>query len=112
MEIWSGREDGNLVGPRQDVGHFGHEMHAAEHNILGFGICSLAGQFQRVTGIVSVAKHFIALVVVTEDHQALAQRLLRLDDTRFALIVTEHDVRRLFDCRCLHVRILLPEPAG
>jgi hypothetical protein len=31
-------QDGHLVGRGHDVRHFGHEMHAAEHDVFGVGL--------------------------------------------------------------------------
>jgi hypothetical protein len=57
-----------------DVGHFGHEMHAAEDDVLGVGLRGEARELQRVAGEVGVLVDVGALVVVAEDDGALAER--------------------------------------
>ena len=52
----------------QHIGALGHEVHAAEHNVLGVGFCGDLGQLVAVAGEVGEADHFVALVVVAEQH--------------------------------------------
>jgi hypothetical protein len=57
----------------QDVGHLGHEVHAAEDDVLGVGLRGQARQLERVAGEVGVAVDVGALVVVAEQHGAAAE---------------------------------------
>jgi hypothetical protein len=56
-----------------DVGDFGHEMHAAEDDVLGVGLRGEARQLERIAGQVGVLIDVGALVVVAEDDGALAE---------------------------------------
>ena len=63
----AGREVGQhhgLVGPGEDVGALGHEVHAAEQDVVGLGpVGGLAGQLERVAADVREADHVVALIV-------------------------------------------------
>ncbi len=49
-------------------------MHAAEDDIVSFGTRGgLLRQLERVAAIIGVLDDLVALVVVSQDHQALAQ---------------------------------------
>ena len=64
-------EDDLLVVAGEDVGRLGHEVHAAEHDVLGLG--ALLGedrQPERVAPGVGPAHDLVALVVVAEDEDA------------------------------------------
>ena len=67
-------DDHLLVRRPQDVGALGHEMHTAENDELRLGMlhCALR-QPQRVALVVGEADHLIALVVMAQDQQPLAQ---------------------------------------
>ena len=58
---------------REDVGHLGHEVHAAEDDVLGLGLGREARQAERIAGQVGVLVHIRPLVVVAEDGRACAQ---------------------------------------
>ena len=62
----------------EDVGALGHEVHAAEHDVLGVGPGRrLAGQLERVAGHVGELDDLVALVVVAEHEHPVAERRLR-----------------------------------
>ena len=68
-----GQHDG-LIGPCEDVGALGHEVHPAEQDEVGLGpVGGLARQLEGVAADVGEADHVVALVVVAEDQQALAE---------------------------------------
>jgi hypothetical protein len=68
-------QDHALRGAGEDVGRLGHEVHAAEHDELGLGAGrGVAGQLERVARDVGELDDLVALVVVTEDEQAIAER--------------------------------------
>ena len=55
---------------RQHVGAFGHEVHAAEDDELGFGMLRhLAGQAEGIADVVGELDDLIALIVMAEDDQ-------------------------------------------
>ena len=74
-------------GSREQVGGLGHEVHAAEHDRLGLGV-RLRGvrELERVADVVRVAHDLFALVEVAEDHDPVAERLLRGADARVELV--------------------------
>ena len=76
-----------LVGARQHVGRFGHEMHAAKHD----RVCSVVlrrklGEFVAVADRIGPADDFIALVVVSENDETVAERGLGSLDHRRQLL--------------------------
>ena len=70
-------EDHGLVVTREDVGRLGHEVHPAEDDprrVRPRG--GLLGELERVTGDVGELDDLVALVVVTEDEDLVAEGLL------------------------------------
>ena len=81
------RQDHLLVRRREDVGALGHEVDAAEDDEVGVRVLGdLARQLPRVAGVVGEADHFVALIVVAEDHEPSAQRGLRGRDAAIELL--------------------------
>ncbi len=69
-------EDDPLVGAGEHVGRLGHEVDAAEDDVGGEVVVGgEAGEEERVPDHVGPANHLVALVVVTEDHQTLTERV-------------------------------------
>ena len=72
----------------QHVRALGHEVHAAEHDVVGIGtVGHLPREPERVAGVVRELDHLVALVVVAEDDEPAAQRGLRGRDARVHLLV-------------------------
>ena len=70
-------EDDPLVVAGEHVGRLGHEVHAAEDDVGGgLVVGGEAGELERVARGVGPADHLVALVVVAEDEQPLAERRL------------------------------------
>ena len=68
-----GEDDGD-VGRREDVGGFGHEVDAAEEDELDALLAGgVLGELEAVAGEVGVLDHFVALVVVAEDDETIAE---------------------------------------
>ena len=80
---------------REDVGGLRHEVHAAEDDVLrlrpGGGELS---ELERITGVVRVADHLVALVVMAENDQPLAQRAAGGDDPRLDVLGGGGDRKR------------------
>ena len=69
------RQNHLLMIGAQHVGAFGHEVHAAEHDELGVGMRRhLLRELVRVAGVVGELDHFVALIVMAEDHEPAAER--------------------------------------
>ncbi len=83
------RQDRHLLRARQDIGHLGHEVHAAKDDIVGLGLGGMARQLEGVPRHVRVAVDLFALVVVPEDQQLIPQRPLGRRDARLALGVIQ-----------------------
>ena len=67
-------EDHLLVVVGEDVGGLGHEVHAAEHDEVG--LWALLGEHRQAVAVapgVGPADDLVALVVVAEDEQAVAE---------------------------------------
>ena len=68
-----------LVRAREDVGRLGHEVHAAEDDVLRLRARGgRLGELERIAAEVGVADHLVALVVMAEDHEPLPERTLGL----------------------------------
>ena len=71
------RQDHLLLRAGEDVGRLGHEVHAAEHDVLRVRAAGgVAGQLEGVTGDVGELDDLVALVVVAEHEHPVAERLL------------------------------------
>ena len=63
-----------MVGGAEDAGGFGHEMHAAEDYVIGFGPGRrFLGKQERVTLKVGILDDFFSLVVMAQDGNRFAQ---------------------------------------
>ena len=82
-------EDGNLFRAGHDVGHLGHEMHAAEDDEFGIGLRGQAGQLERISGQVGVLEHVGALVVMAQNHHPPAELGLGGADALVGILVGE-----------------------
>ena len=70
-------QDHLLVVGGEDVGALGHEVHAAEDDELGLGMRGrLLRQLERVAGGVGELDDLVALIVMAEDVETIAQRRL------------------------------------
>jgi hypothetical protein len=79
----------------QHVGALGHEVHAAEHDVIRFGARGrLLREPERIAAEVSVTDDLVALVVVAEDHELLPEDALRALDTRGQLLLALRAVER------------------
>ena len=68
-------EDDRLAAGGEDVGALGHEVHAAEHDEVRLGpVRGGLRELERVAGDVGELDDLVALVVVAEDEDAIAQR--------------------------------------
>jgi len=59
------------------------------NGVLGTGVGRLARQLQRVTGKIGVPENFIALVMMAEYDDPLAESCLRTKDALLAILVVE-----------------------
>ena len=67
----------------EHIGALRHEVHAAEHDVVGFGtVGDLAGETKRVAGVVGELDHFVALIVMAEDDQPVAELRARRGNAR------------------------------
>ena len=66
-----------LLGAGEDVGRLGHEVHAAEDDVLGARASGrVAGQLEGVAGDVGELDDLVALVVVAQHEDPVAEGLL------------------------------------
>ena len=88
------RKDDLLVRHREDVRALGHEVHAAEHDVIGarmLGDC--VGELERVAGVIRELDDFVALVVMAQDHEAFAEGGARRRNAQRHLVVRQTEVR-------------------
>jgi hypothetical protein len=52
---------------RKNLGHLGHELHAAERDHIGVGLRRLARQFQRIADEIGQILQFRLLVIMRQD---------------------------------------------
>ena len=68
-------------------------MHAAEDDVVGRRVLGdLARQLERVAGVVGEPDHLVALVVVAEDDEAVAERGARGGDAQLHLLVRQTEI--------------------
>ena len=70
-------EDHPLVVAGEDVGRLGHEVHTAEDDVGGLAVGREPGQLEAVAPGVGPLHDLVALVVVAEDQQPVAELRLR-----------------------------------
>ena len=85
-------QDDLLAVVAEDVRALGHEVHAAENNVLGVGFGGDAGELVAVAGGVGKADHLVALVVVAEQEGGRAQLGAGLRDARVHGMVGEREI--------------------
>ena len=79
---------------RQDVRALRHEVHAAEHDVVGVRMLrDRVGELERVAGVIGELDHFVALVVVAEDDEPIAERRARRCDAQRHLLVGQTEIR-------------------
>jgi hypothetical protein len=87
------RQDHFLLRPAQDVGALRHEMHAAEDDeVGGVSRCCRARELQRVADEIGELDDFVALIVMPEDDEAIAERALRGGDARVHLVFRQAEI--------------------
>jgi hypothetical protein len=67
----------------ENIGALCHEVNTAEKNVLSAGVlgCRLC-KFERVAGDICELNDLISLIVMTQDHCSIAERLTRSSGTR------------------------------
>ena len=71
------REDDSDLWPGENVGGLGHEVHAAEDDVLGLGLVGgLSRKFETVAGEVGEIDDGILLIVVSQHYQSASKGLL------------------------------------
>jgi hypothetical protein len=92
----AGRQVGKqdfLVRRAQDVGAFGHEVHAAEDDELrGTAARRRARQLERIADEVRELDDLVALIVMPEDHSPVAQLPFGVPDPRVHLVVRQAQI--------------------
>ncbi len=101
-----GKND-DLARLAQNVGDFGHEVHAAKHDVLRIRIPREFGQPERVAGQIGVAVDVGALVVMAENDRAVAEFLLRRENACLAVVILQLAVAVESNRSCGHI-VMLP----
>ena len=82
-----------LVRRAKNVGALGHEVHAAEHDVVGLRARGgRARELQRIADVVGELDDLVALVVMAEDDAPLAERRLGAGDARVELVVRQTEI--------------------
>ena len=75
-------EDDGLFGRGEDVAAFGHEVDTAEDDVVGLGVLGgLLSKLERVAAEVGEFDDVVALVVMSEDEESVAEFLSGCADT-------------------------------
>ena len=74
------RQDHDLIGASEDGGAFRHEMHARKDDIFRFDFRAFFAQLVAVALKIGKLHHFIALVMMSQDHHFIAQDCPRAFD--------------------------------
>ena len=77
---------------RQHVGAFRHEMYAAENNVFRAGARGFLRQLVGVAAKIGKADHFIALVMVAQNHRARAKFASGRGNARIHGVIGEYKV--------------------
>ena len=86
-------EDHPLVVGGEHVGRLGHEVHAAEHDVGGLVVVSREpGELERVADGIGPPDHLVALVVVAEDHEPVAELGLGRGDAGYEVVWSREGV--------------------
>ena len=87
------RQHDFLMRRAQDVGALRHEVHAAEDDVLRLAAArGRARQLQRVAGVVGELDDLVALVVMAEDDDAVAERRFGRRDPGVHLVVGQTEI--------------------
>ena len=100
-------ENDDLARLAQNDGDFGHEVHAAKHDVLCIRIPREFGQPERVAGQIGMLVDVRALVVVAENDRAAAEFLLCRENTRLAVVILQLAVAVESNRGCGHI-VMLP----
>src|SRR6266404_382880 len=77
----------------KNVRALGHKVHAAKDDVAALSLRSLEGQPERVTAEIGELDDFVALVVMAQNHDILAQAGLRGSDAVIKRVVRHKKVR-------------------
>ena len=82
------RQDDFLMRPAEDIRALGHEVHAAKDDVLGvLPIAGPLGQLEGVSADVGKLDDLVALVVMPENDETLAEASLELANPLVGLAV-------------------------
>ncbi len=71
------RQHDGLARRGQDVGRLGHEVHAAEDDVVGVGTRGgIPSEFEGIARHIGEGDHLIALIVVTQHEHVLTESVL------------------------------------
>ena len=77
----------------ENVRAFRHEVHAAEHDVVGVRpLRHLTGKTEGVAGVVGELDHLVALIVMTEDDEPRAERRARRGNAAIHLVVRQTEI--------------------
>jgi len=88
--LWrKARQNDGLMLAAKNVRALGHKVHAAEDDVAALSLRSLEGQPERVTAEIGELDDFVALVVMAQNHDILAQAGLRGSDAVIKSVVRD-----------------------
>jgi hypothetical protein len=77
----------------QHVGALRHEVHAAKHDEFCVGVTAdLLSELVGVAGVIRELDHFVALVVMAEDHETTAELCFGCGDPAVHLLVSQSEI--------------------
>ena len=81
------------MGAAEHVGALGHEVHAAEDDVVGLGVGrGAARQLKRIAAEVGVADDLVALVVMPQDSEARAELRPGLRDAPVGFLLRHTEI--------------------
>src|SRR6266446_3497051 len=86
-------KNNHLVLAAKNVGALGHEVHTAEDDVATFSLRSLEGKLEGVATEIGELDDFVALVVMAQNHDILAQAGFGGSDTVVERVVRHKKVR-------------------
>ncbi len=85
-------KDHRLVLTAENIRAFGHKVDTAEDDIAALGLRSLEGELEGVTTEIGKLDDFVALVMMAQDHDVLAEAGLRRSDPLIERVVGNEEV--------------------
>ena len=80
-----------LIGARENIRAFRHKVHTAENDVAPICVGGNLREFVGVAGVVGKANHFIALIMVSENHAIAPELTTSIGDALIHRVIGEDE---------------------